>query len=78
MTNCIDTAMDRVQATRTNSVTDPVLVQSRRAQLRHRHRPVLFSRDPRDNQVRRGASVAHIATKSPRPTVLPPECGLGV
>jgi hypothetical protein len=49
MANCIDASMDRVQAARTNAVTDPVLVQSRRAQLGDRHHPVLLSRDPRDN-----------------------------
>jgi hypothetical protein len=66
MPHRVNPAVEWMKAPDANAVANPVLVQARLTQLPHPDHPVLLPRDPSDNQVPCGASVAHTATKAPR------------
>ena len=71
MPDCVNATVDRVQAANSNTMPHAVLVQAGLAQLLHRDNAVLPGCDRGQANVWIGASVAHIATKAPAPSIRP-------
>lgn len=72
MTQGVDTPVNAMQPAHAHPVSNPVLVETHTTQLLDRDDTVLSSRDRRNLNVRVGALVVHIATKSPSAADSPP------
>jgi hypothetical protein len=77
MADGVNATVDRMQATDSNTMPHPVLVQASLPQLLHRNHAVLPRRHRGHANVRIGALVAHIATKAPVPADSPLRLELG-